>query len=95
VVRGGLVQTPGTADGILEGITREAIMKLCARMKIPCMEKSLQRQDLYVADECFLTGTGAEVVPVTRIDGRAIGTGEPGPVTTKLTEAFHQLVRQG
>jgi branched-chain amino acid aminotransferase len=95
IVRAGVVQTPGTADGILEGITRQAIMTLCGKLKIPCTEKTLQRQDLYVADECFLTGTGAEVVPVTRIDGRPIGTGEPGPLTRKLTEAFHQFVRQG
>jgi branched-chain amino acid aminotransferase len=95
IVRAGVVQTPGTDDGILEGITRAAMLRLCAKLGIPAIEKSLQKHDLYIADECFLTGTGAEVVPVTRIDNRAIGNGEPGPVTLKLTEAFHQLVRQG
>jgi branched-chain amino acid aminotransferase len=95
IVRAGVVQTPGTDDGILEGITRAAMLKLCAKHGIPAIEKSLQRHDLYIADECFLTGTGAEIVPVTRIDNRPIGNGEPGPVTLKLTEAFHQLVRQG
>jgi branched-chain amino acid aminotransferase len=95
IARAGVIQTPGTADGILEGITRDVILKLCVQLKIPCVEKTLQRQDLYIADECFLTGSGAEVVPVTRLDGRAIGSGEPGPLTRRLMEAFHQFVRQG
>jgi len=95
IARAGQLQTPGTADGILEGVTRQAIMELCAELKIPCVEKMLQRHDLYIADECFMTGTGAEVVPITRIDGRPIGTGEPGSLTRRLTEAFHRLVRKG
>jgi branched-chain amino acid aminotransferase len=70
-------------------------MELCQELKIPCVEKTIQRHDVYVADECFLTGTAAEVVPVTRIDGRPIGTGEPGPITMKLIEAFHRFVRRG
>ena len=94
IVRDGVVYTPGTSDGILEGITRAVMLKLCVQHKIPCFEKTLQRHDLYIADECFLTGTGAEVVPVTKIDGRTIGSGEPGPITHRLMEAFHQLVRQ-
>jgi branched-chain amino acid aminotransferase len=95
IVRGGQVQTPGTADGILEGITRKVMIDLCKQLSIPCVEKTLQRHDLYIAEECFLTGTAAEVVPVTKIDGRTIGPGTPGPITRKLTEAFHRLVRQG
>ena len=95
IVRNGQVQTPGTADGILEGITRSVIFKLCAQLKIPCAERTLQRHDLYVADECFLTGSAAEVVPVTRIDGRVIGTGRPGATTLKLLEAFGRHVRSG
>ena len=93
IVRDGQVQTPGTADGILEGVTRRVMIALCHDQKIPCVEKSLQRHDLYIADEMFVTGTGAEVMPVTRIDGRTIGTGEPGPITQKLTQAFHRHVR--
>ena len=61
----------------------------------PCQEKTLQRHDLYVADECFMTGTGAEVVPVTKIDGRVIGNGQPGSTTRKFMEAFHRFVREG
>jgi branched-chain amino acid aminotransferase len=95
IVRDGAVYTPGTADGILEGVTRAVMFRLCAKLQIPCVEKSIQRHDLYIADECFLTGTGAEVIAVTKIDGRAIGSGEPGPVTRQLTEAFHRLVREG
>jgi branched-chain amino acid aminotransferase len=95
IVRSGQVQTPGTADGILEGVTRKAIIDLCRKHDLVCIEKTLQRHDLYVADECFLTGSAAEVIPVTSIDGRPIGTGNPGPITRRLMEAFHRLVRGG
>jgi branched-chain amino acid aminotransferase len=70
------------------------MLGLCERLGIPCVEKILQRHDLYIADECFLTGTGAEVVPVTKIDGREIGTGQPGQITRRLMEAFHRHVRE-
>jgi branched-chain amino acid aminotransferase len=95
IVHDAQVLTPGTADGILEGVTRKVIIQLCQKLSIPCAEKTMQRHDLYIADECFLTGTAAEVIPVTRIDGRVIGKGQPGPVTRKITEAFHLFVRQG
>ena len=93
IIRLGKVQTPPTADGILEGITRQVMFDLCQKLSISCIEKSLQRHDLYIADECFLTGTAAEVVAVTRIDGRPIGAGTPGPITRRLMEAFHKHVR--
>jgi branched-chain amino acid aminotransferase len=95
IVRGGQVQTPQTCDGVLEGITRKVMLDLCQRLQIPAIEKTLQRHDLYIADECFLTGTGAEVIPVTKIDNRPIGTGQPGPITRKLIEAFHRHVKEG
>ncbi len=94
IVRGGVVLTPGTADGILGGITRKALIELCHRLDVPLFEKTLQRHDLYVAEECFLTGSAAEVIPVTTIDKRTIGNGEPGPITRKLMEAFHRHVRE-
>jgi branched-chain amino acid aminotransferase len=94
IVRGGVVLTPGTADGILEGITRKVIIELSRKLDIPIFEKTLQRHDLYIADECFLTGSAAEVIPVTKIDGRAIASGEPGPITRKLRDAFHRHVRE-
>jgi branched-chain amino acid aminotransferase len=93
IIRDGQVQTPGLSDGILEGITRRIIFDLCGKMAIPCVEKVLQRHDLYIADECFLTGTAAEVVAVTRIDNRPIGAGQPGVITRRLTEEFHRHVR--
>jgi branched-chain amino acid aminotransferase len=93
IVRGGQLQTPGTADGILEGVTRRVILDLAKKLGIDAIEKTLQRFDLYIADECLLTGTAAEVVPVTKIDGRPIGTGVPGPVTGKLKDAFARHVR--
>jgi branched-chain amino acid aminotransferase len=94
IVKGGVVLTPGTADGILEGITRKIIIEMCRAQNLPIFEKTLQRHDLYVADECFLTGTAAEVIPVTKIDGRAIASGEPGPITRRLMELFHRHVRE-
>ena len=93
IVRDGKVATPATYDGILEGVTRSVIIKLCNKLQIPCAEKTLQRHDLYIADECFLTGTAAEVAPITRIDGRPIGSGHPGPITRRLVEAFRQYAR--
>ncbi len=93
IVKEGVVYTPTTYDGILEGVTRKVILELCKKHGIPCFEKTLQKHDLYVADEFFLTGSGAEVVPVTRIDGRPVGDKLPGPITRRLIEAFHAHVR--
>ncbi|MFI5379532.1 MAG: branched-chain-amino-acid transaminase [Tepidisphaerales bacterium] len=94
MVRDGLLRTPGTAEGILEGITRGVIFRLCKELHIPCEECVVQRHDLYIADECFLTGTAAEVIPVARIDGRIIGSGHCGPITRRLMDAFHKHVRE-
>jgi branched-chain amino acid aminotransferase len=94
IVRASEVQTPQTSDGILEGVTRRVMFELCRAAGIPLVEKILQRHDLYIADECFLTGTGAEVIPVTKIDARVIGTGKPGPIARKLIDAFHRKVRE-
>jgi branched-chain amino acid aminotransferase len=93
IVRDGAVLTPTTHDGILEGVTRKVIIQLCGKLGIPLVEKTLQRHDLYIADEMFLSGTGAEVIAVTKIDGRPIGAGEAGPVTRRVMEAFHKHVR--
>jgi branched-chain amino acid aminotransferase len=93
IVRNGHVLTPAMTDGILEGVTRNVIMELCATNGVPCNEKTLQRHDLYIADEIFVTGTGAEVMPVTKVDGRIIGTGEVGSITRRLIGLFHKHVR--
>ncbi len=95
IVKAGKVLTPTAVDGILEGVTRQTMLDLCARLAIPHEERSLQKHDLYVADECFLTGTGAEVMPVTKIDGRSVGSGSAGTVTKRLIDAFHKYVREG
>jgi branched-chain amino acid aminotransferase len=94
IVREGVVFTPPIAAGILEGITRDEIIDIAGKAKIRVREENLTRQDLYVADECFLTGTAAEVVPVVRIDRRAIGQGHPGPITKRLTKEFHRRTRE-
>jgi branched-chain amino acid aminotransferase len=94
VVRRGELHTPGIDSGILEGITRDAVLELARAAKIPVFERSMDRHDIYTAEECFLTGTAAEVIPVVECDGRAIGSGKPGPITHKLREQFHKLVRE-
>jgi branched-chain amino acid aminotransferase len=94
VVKHGMLRTPTTAAGILEGVTRNAVIELARAAKITVQEMSLTRHDVYSADECFLTGTAAEMAPVTEVDGRPIGNGKPGPITRQLHERFHQLVRQ-
>lgn len=94
IVRGGQLQTPPTSAGILEGITRNTVMRLARDAGVEVVEKDLVRMDLYVADECFLTGTGAQVIPVNKIDGREVGaTGEVGPVTRHLIKAYEETVR--
>jgi branched-chain amino acid aminotransferase len=70
------------------------VMELCETFQIPCAEVPFTRHDVYVADEVFLTGTAAEMIPVVNVDGRIIGSGKPGPLTAKLTKAFRQLTVQ-
>ena len=94
VVKDGEVRTPPPTAGILQGITRDVVLRLCGEVGQACRETDLLRHDLYVADELFLTGTGpAEVMPVVGIDGRTIADGKPGPVTRRLKEAYGRYVR--
>ncbi len=88
VVRNGAVFTPPASEGILEGITRGVVIELARKRSIPVHETVLLRHDLYIANECFATGTAAEIVPITQIDKRVIGDGRPGPITTRLTQDF-------
>lgn len=85
------LRTPPVSAGILEGITRDAVMELAENLGIPCVEKNMSLFDLYAAKEAFLTGTAAEVVPVTRLDMREIGDGKPGEITQKLMAAYSEL----
>ena len=91
IVNGGRVVTPPVSDGALDGITRQVIFELAAGLGIRCVEKSITRYDIFTADECFLTGSAAEVVPVASLDGRVVGSETPGPVTIQLIEAFRAL----
>ncbi len=90
----GTLKTPPADAGILEGITRNAVMKLASAAGYPVIEQAMTRHDLYTADECFLTGTAAEIVPVVTLDGRSIGTGKPGGLTRDLIERFRALTRK-
>ncbi len=91
VVRGGKLGTPPISAGALIGITRQVVMELAAHRQIEVSVSNLTRYDLMTADEVFLTGTAAEIVPVVSIDGRTIGAGQPGLLTLKLTEDFRKL----
>ena len=93
LVRQGSVLTPPTEAGILEGITRDAVMSLLRDQGLDVKEIPLTKHDVYIADECFLTGTAAEVIPVVKVDSRRIGNGTPGPLTRDLIERFHKLTR--
>ncbi len=95
IVRDGLVQTPPMDENILEGITRQTVMDLAAQKGIEVAEKVMLPEDVFEADECFLTGTAAEVIAVTKVDDRIIGDGKPGPVTTKLLSAFREYIEAG
>ncbi len=93
LVKGRQLLTPPASIGVLRGITRQAVMELGVRQRLAVREVLLTRHDLFNADEVFLTGTAAEIVPVVTIDGRTIGMGRPGPVTRKLRQGFTQLTR--
>lgn len=93
IVRGGALYTPPIDAGILEGITRNAVIELAEKAGIQVHQIPYTRYDIYVAEECFLTGSAAEVIPVIEVDTRSIGDGKVGPITKQLHKAFHELVR--
>ena len=93
LVRRGVALTPPIDAGILEGVTRDAVIELARESGREVREISLTRHDVYIADECFLTGTAAEVIPVVKVDDRPIGDGTVGPVTRDLMQRFHELTR--
>lgn len=90
IVKDGELLTPPISAGVLVGITQRFVMKLARKAGLVVREINLTRHDLYSADECFLTGTAAEVIPVNSVDKRMVGTGRPGPITKKLMAAFHK-----
>jgi len=91
IIKDGGLFTPPLSAGALYGITRQTVMQLAQSAGWNVSEPNLTRYDLFNADECFLTGTGAEIMPVVKIDGRIIGTGRPGPLTRQLVDKYRAL----
>jgi branched-chain amino acid aminotransferase len=93
IIKEGQLFTPPLSAGALYGITRRVVLEIAEEAGLKISEPNLTRYDMFNADECFLTGTGAELVPVVKIDGRVIGNGKPGPVTLKLVAQYHALTK--
>jgi branched-chain amino acid aminotransferase len=93
IVKDGVVRTPPTSAAILRGITRDTVIQLLREQGVEVREESIARDELYTAEEVFLTGTAAEITPVRDIDHRKIGRGEGGPVTRRLQESFFSIVK--
>jgi branched-chain amino acid aminotransferase len=92
IVHKGEIITPAASQGALKGVTRSTIFDLARDLGLPIREADMTRYDVWVADECFLTGSGAEVIPAVKLDGREIGDGKPGPITRRILEAFRKRV---
>jgi branched-chain amino acid aminotransferase len=93
IVKKGQISTPFINSGILAGVTRGVVFELAEKLSIRTVEQELIRHDIYTADECFLTGTAAEIIPAVQLDRRLIGNGRPGPITLQLIESFRELTR--
>ena len=93
MIKDGALCTPPQCMGILRGITRDTVLGIARKAKIPTHEHIFTRHALYNSDECFLTGTAAEIIPVVKIDGRKIGDAEPGKVTKQIMKEFHKLTK--
>ena len=94
VVRDGKIKTPPSSAGALPGITREVIFQIAENLGVGIEESQMTRYDIYAADECFLTGTAAEVIAAVSLDRRLIGNGKPGPITENFIESFRNIVGQ-
>ncbi|MFW5703809.1 MAG: branched-chain amino acid transaminase [Patescibacteria group bacterium] len=93
IVRDGTIITPAVTDDILEGITIRSVLKVAEDMGIPVVTRSIDRSELYIADEAFFTGTAAQIAWIARVDGRTVGDGTQGPITRKLQESFFKIIR--
>lgn len=89
IVKNGTVHTPPVTDGALDGITRRVVLEICRDLGIPAVESTMNRYTVVCSDECFLTGTAAEVIPVCKLDNSVIGSGKPGPITARILARFH------
>ncbi len=94
VVKNGHFYTPPQCMGTLRGITRDSVLDIARKNKIPAHEHVITRHEVYISDECFLTGTAAEIIPVVKVDGRVIGLGKPGKLTLGLMKRFKQLTHK-
>jgi len=94
IIKDGVIKTPAKHLGILEGVTRNEVIKIAKKLNIPVEETTFTRYDVFVADEAFLTGTAAELIPVVKVDDRTIGTGNPGPIFNKLLLEFREVVKE-
>ena len=93
IVKHGTIVTPPVSAGSLRGITRDVVCQLAGELGFTVSEREMTRYDIYTADECFLTGTAAEIISVVLLDKRVIGDGRPGPVTNRLSDAYRQLTQ--
>lgn len=93
VIKNGTLHTPPVSAGNLRGITRQVALEIAAEFGVPVKEADMTRYDIYTADEAFLTGTAAEIIPMVRLDARPIGDGKPGPLTARFIARFHELTR--
>jgi len=94
IIKHGQIFTPPITAGALRGITRSVVFDIAGEFDIKVIEADFTRHDVFVADECFLTGTAAEIVPVVKADGRLIGNGKPGPITTRIITRFREMTRE-
>ncbi len=94
IIKHGQIFTPPTTAGALQGITRSVVFDIAGEFDIKVIEADFTRHDIFVADECFLTGTAAEIVPVVKADGRIIGNGKPGPITMRIIARFREMIHQ-
>ncbi len=94
IIKRGQIFTPPITAGALRGITRSIVFEIAAELGIKIMESDITRHDVFVADECFLTGTAAEIIPVVKADGRLIGNGKPGPITARTIARFHEITHE-
>jgi branched-chain amino acid aminotransferase len=93
VIRDGVLATPPVTDDILEGITRAGIMEICTELGVRVVERSIDRSEIYVADEAFFCGTGAQISPIIEVDHRPVGSGAVGPMTQRVKDRYFEIVR--
>src|SRR6202171_3043242 len=95
IIKRGQIFTPPISAGALSGITRSVVFEIAAELTVKITEADITRHDVFIADESFLTGTAAEIIPVIKADGRPIGNGKPGPITARMIARFRELTREG